>query len=134
MGEIDNNIVLMKRGRKFYINGDTINGLNDLLEKYNVTYKEGIEFVYLLKSKYGYKIGRSKNVHSRLRLFNVKLPFEFEVMGVIPTYDSILLEKKFHAHFLDKRLNGEWFALNGKDLLFWQQVSEVIYKDVFEKY
>lgn len=73
-------------------------------------------YVYLFASAFGYKIGRTRNIPSRTRVFNVKLPFDVRLLHVIETCDSVTLEKTIHDHFAAKRLNGEWFALSKDDV------------------
>lgn len=73
-------------------------------------------YIYVIKSEYGYKIGKSKNLQDRTRLFSVKLPFPIsvEISAWSPTYS--IKERDLHRRFAHKRLEGEWFALNGADL------------------
>ena len=35
-------------------------------------------FVYIIKSELGYKIGMTKSIHDRTKIFNVKLPIKWE--------------------------------------------------------
>ena len=74
-------------------------------------------YVYLLQSSTGYwKIGRTHSPNNRLKTFNVKLPFEVEYKHLIQTDDMYALETKLHERFKEKRINGEWFALNDGDV------------------
>lgn len=74
-------------------------------------------FVYLVRSTTGYyKIGRTKNPDSRIKMFEVKLPFEIELEVLIPTIDMNRLEAELHLRFADKRGQGEWFALTPEDV------------------
>lgn len=73
-------------------------------------------YIYILKSDFGYKIGKSKTLKSRLQLFSVKLPFEFEVEGFYKVSDMSAVEIYFHRKYDDKRLEGEWFDLNKENL------------------
>lgn len=76
-------------------------------------------YVYLLRSTTGYyKIGRTVNPDDRLTTFSVKLPFEVEYECVIQTHDRYGLEKALHTYYMDKRINGEWFALTVEDVAF----------------
>jgi len=72
--------------------------------------------IYVLKSQYGYKIGKSRRLHDRTRLFAVKLPFDFDVLitGWSPNYSAT--ERDLHRQFAEKRLEGEWFSLDERDL------------------
>jgi hypothetical protein len=73
-------------------------------------------YIYVIKSEYGYKIGKSRNLKDRTRLFSVKLPFpvSIEMSGWSPTYSQ--KERDLHRRFAHKRLEGEWFNLTGADL------------------
>ncbi|MBX0315225.1 GIY-YIG nuclease family protein [Planococcus glaciei] len=63
-----------------------------------------------------FKIGKTKNVEKRMNIFGVKLPFENKLIYLIKTGNHHQTEAAFHKHFADKRLEGEWFALNKEDL------------------
>lgn len=73
-------------------------------------------FVYLLKSPYGYKIGKTVNIKSRTRLFEVKLPFKFTLEHYAQFDDYSSAERQLHQQFGKKRLEGEWFDLNDQDV------------------
>lgn len=63
-----------------------------------------------------FKIGKTKNLEKRMNIFGVKLPFENKLIFLIKTGNHHQTEVAFHKHFSDKRLEGEWFALNKDDL------------------
>ncbi|QHJ72266.1 GIY-YIG nuclease family protein [Planococcus halotolerans] len=63
-----------------------------------------------------FKIGKTKNLEKRMNIFGVKLPFENKLIFLIKTGNHHQTEATFHKHFADKRLEGEWFALNKDDL------------------
>jgi len=64
-----------------------------------------------------FKIGKTKHVERRMNLFGVKLPFENKLIYLILTANYHQTEVAFHKHFSDKRLEGEWFALNQRRYL-----------------
>lgn len=72
--------------------------------------------IYVIKSPHGYKIGKSKRLHDRTRLFGVKLPFPIEVLMTGWFEDYSAAELRLHRRFSHKRLEGEWFDLNASDL------------------
>lgn len=76
--------------------------------------KSGV--VYLLKSAYGYKVGRTRNIPNRMRAFGVKLPFIYTIPLVAWFEDCHAAESRYHQRFADKRINGEWFDLNDSDI------------------
>lgn len=89
--------------------------------KYDKTYllnefRRDVGYVYFIKSAYGYKIGKAKNIKNRLKIFEVKLPFEFELKHYIKTIDYNELEVEIHDYFKDSIINGEWFQLEESDI------------------
>jgi hypothetical protein len=129
-GVIDIEVKITKRKGKFYDNyNNVILTLTDLLEiDNNIKYHGHLNFVYLLKSLYGYKIGKSRQIHNRVRFFYLKLPFDFTVENFILTSNCDKLELDLHDFFKVKNLNGEWFDLNNKDVLFFNQVKITLEK------
>lgn len=83
-------------------------------------------YIYLLQSVTGaYKIGRSKDPDDRLKTFEVKLPFEVSYVCTVETADMYMLEKKLHQLFEHKRINGEWFSLNDKDIAAIKALADI---------
>ena len=73
--------------------------------------KEG--FVYLLKSGTGeYKIGRTRDVPTRVNTLKIQLPFRIELVHSIRVSDYVKAEQYLHQKFSSVRLNGEWFNLS----------------------
>ncbi|MEY6431239.1 GIY-YIG nuclease family protein [Thioalkalicoccus limnaeus] len=73
-------------------------------------------YVYLIRSLYGYKIGKTKRMKERARLFSVKLPFDFEIAHYAWCADYHRAETILHRRYGHKRLNGEWFSLDHADV------------------
>lgn len=73
-------------------------------------------YVYLVRSKYGVKIGKSVDVRSRTRLFSVKLPFPTTVEHYAWFDDYSFAERDLHRRYHSKRLEGEWFDLSMDDV------------------
>lgn len=73
-------------------------------------------YVYLVRSPYGVKIGKSVNVKSRTRLFEVKLPFPITVEHYAWFEDYSFAERDLHRQYHAKRLEGEWFDLSSADI------------------
>lgn len=81
------------------------------------TFRFSTGYVYLLQSPTGaYKIGRSRDPQSRLRTFQVKLPFEVSYVAVIQSENMYSLERELHNRFEQQRVNGEWFNLSPEDV------------------
>ncbi len=87
--------------------------------KYNLGPRKNKGHVYVLKEfqTNTYKIGKSKKLEKRLKLFNVKLPFETELITSVEFKDYDLAEKLMHERFDNKRVGDtEWFHLSEEDL------------------
>lgn len=72
--------------------------------------------VYVLKSAYGYKVGRTRNVPARMRAFGVHLPFFYTIPLCAWFDDCVLAEGRYHDVFRSQRINGEWFDLSEDDI------------------
>lgn len=72
--------------------------------------------VYLLKSAYGYKVGRTRNVPARMRAFGVHLPITYTIPLCAWFEDCHVAERRYHDMFVNKRINGEWFDLTDQDV------------------
>lgn len=74
-------------------------------------------YVYLIRAETGqYKIGMSTRIGKRIRFFEIKLPFEIELVHSISCEDCAWTERQLHERYADKRIKGEWFALNADDV------------------
>ncbi len=65
------------------------------------------------------KIGRTKNVLSRLRSHRTANPYGIEILGVVPVWDDVYAERHIHEMFADQRVSSknEWFYLSPR--LWW---------------
>lgn len=75
-------------------------------------------YVYLIKSQHGFKIGKTINMKSRTRLFEVKLPFPIAVEHYAWFENYSEAERSMHQRFQEKRLEGEWFNLDAADIAY----------------
>lgn len=75
-------------------------------------------YVYLLRSEYGFKIGKTVSMKTRTRLFEVKLPFQFTVEHFAYFENYTEAERSLHDHFRSQRLEGEWFDLKPADISY----------------
>lgn len=93
--------------------------VQSLIEETNSKFDDTIKFIYIIKSDFGYKIGRTKKIESRYRTFNVKLPFDWHFLKVFPVNKNKVnkIEKFLHNQLGDKNMNGEWFILNDNDII-----------------
>ncbi|MGA3283856.1 MAG: GIY-YIG nuclease family protein [Verrucomicrobiota bacterium] len=74
------------------------------------------EYIYLTKSDFGYKIGRTTNPDKRPLSVAGNMPIKLTVITVIEVPDSIEAERRIHGQFAEKRLRGEWFSLDEHDV------------------
>lgn len=81
-------------------------------------------YIYVIKSDYGYKIGKTKNIKQRNKLFSVKLPFNFEYVLIKECKNYHNVEMILHNTFFEKHLNGEWFDLLNSDLIKIESIIE----------
>ncbi|MCG6146630.1 GIY-YIG nuclease family protein [Leptospira bandrabouensis] len=101
---------------------------NIQIEKQNRIKKAKAEdkgFIYILKSEFGYKIGKTKKPKERHAHFTVKLPFNFEKVFEIEVIGYHQREKDLHDLYNVKRINGEWFNLTESDLI---KIKEFLFK------
>lgn len=82
-------------------------------------------YVYLVRCGPYYKIGRTKDLSARISKLAILLPHPLLIIHTIPTDNPAELESCFHDHYSEKRLNGEWFNLDEKDIRYFSEFSEV---------
>jgi hypothetical protein len=75
-----------------------------------------IGFVYLMKSRRFYKLGRSNAAGRREYELGIQLPEKLKAIHVIRTDDPPGIEAYWHNRFEAKRKNGEWFDLDAADV------------------
>lgn len=73
-------------------------------------------FIYVLEAGSYIKIGRSKRVDNRIKTIDLQMPFKVKPLIILPTLNDAEAEKFLHATYANRRMNGEWFQLNGRDL------------------
>lgn len=87
-------------------------------------------FIYVMKCESYFKIGITNNVRKRLESLSCSIPFETTVVAVYSPkfkektkedtwrnrrrYNKV--EKYLHRYFANKRIRGEWFGLDQRDL------------------
>lgn len=81
-------------------------------KNYDSVKKKGM-ITYIIESQGFYKIGKTKNISTRLKCFNTHC-FNFKLIKII--YKDI--ESLLHLVFAEKRVKLEWFNLDDEDLLF----------------
>jgi hypothetical protein len=72
--------------------------------------------VYLFKSGHYYKIGKTNDTVRRGTEIRIQLPERVDLIHSIKTDDPSGIEAYWHRRFEPKRMNGEWFDLNTRDI------------------
>ena len=81
--------------------------------------------VYLLRAENGYyKIGQSSQPHKRIASIKGSMPLGMSLVHLVETKRYTELEKELHKRFAEKRVNGEWFALEPKDIAYIKGLHE----------
>lgn len=88
---------------------------------YKIAEHYKFNYVYVIKGTHKgqskYKIGKANDPQDRIKMFNVKIPFDIETVVTFRVKDALSLEKELHSNFSNKRLAGEWFDLDNNDLM-----------------
>ena len=75
-----------------------------------------IGHVYLIagayKGKTKFKIGKAVDIPQRLKTFEVRIPFDVELVFAIEVKNPKQVESQIHKIFGDYRVSGEWFDFN----------------------
>lgn len=84
-------------------------------------------FIYFAKKNNFIKIGRTKNVESRMKNLQGNHPTAapIELLHVISTKDYTQAERAFHTCFANKRIKGEWFQLTEEDIECIKEMKEI---------
>jgi hypothetical protein len=100
-----------------YLDGSLREKRKEISETKPAVKKKLPGFVYLILAENGlYKIGKAKDVSSRLRPFSVTFPMKFSLVHSFHSDNYSLAEAKLHDEFDGKRDVGEWFRLDSKDV------------------
>lgn len=78
-------------------------------------------YIYILKSKNLYKIGRAKSLKSRIKTYRTENPFGIRVILQKEVDDYIGIEDRLLRKFKNKQVRGEWFKLNKEDIKWLKQ-------------
>lgn len=68
-------------------------------------------YVYVLEAGPFYKIGRTKDLSSRIKTLSIQLPFPVKCIAAFPCEDTAAAERELHERFSEHRANGEWFMI-----------------------
>lgn len=80
---------------------------------------EKFNYVYIIEGTHKgvsrYKIGKANDIKDRISRFEVKIPFDINLICSFRVKDAISFESELHRVFAEKRLSGEWFNLDRED-------------------
>jgi hypothetical protein len=95
-------------------------GAQALIEKFEPIWQGNLPdagYIYCLSDQQGhYKLGRTKQLQTRLRALGTQPPFKIQLLFTHYVFNAPRYEKLLHQHFAKKRMNGEWFALDDSDI------------------
>ena len=74
--------------------------------------------IYILRAGEYFKIGKTSDLHRRIRDLKIQLPERADLLHTFYATDMTACEHWLHRIFRDQRSNGEWFRLRGDDLEF----------------
>lgn len=88
---------------------------------YNRVTANKFNYVYIIagthKGETKYKIGKANVLKDRIKRFDVKIPFDIDLLFSFRVKDALSLEGELHNKFKEKRLSGEWFDLSKDDMM-----------------
>jgi hypothetical protein len=120
LGEFGKNMIEM------YLDGSLLEKVKEERSKYGSVKKKSVSgYVYLILAENGlYKIGKAKNVSTRLQPFSVHFPMKWELVYTFQSDDYSKAEAQLHSKFADKRGVGEWFQLESDDVEYIKSIQD----------
>jgi len=85
-------------------------------------------FVYVIHTEHGYKIGKSSNVKNRINALSTIMPFEINKVDCFSVKNMNEAERYLHKKYNPKRKKGEWFDLLDCDLKNIYKILEAKYE------
>jgi len=74
------------------------------------------EYVYIIKTSFGSKIGMSRTPEVRIKSIVGSLPFGSEYYDYFLIDEAREKEDYFHKKYREQKIKGEWFNLSDKDI------------------
>jgi hypothetical protein len=129
-GEIPKTLIYNKKDHIFiYENKEhnfTINEIYSLMDIKVEVEKRG--FCYILESQIKnqnvYKIGSTNNLPRRFIQLKSIIPIPVRIYDYLLSPKYKQLESDFKKFFKKKKIKGEWFLLNKKDLFFIEEIKK----------
>ena len=81
------------------------------------------DYIYIVKCHQFYKIGITFDVDKRINFLQCGNPYPIEIIYLVRCPEVRLVEQSIHQCFIDKKIRGEWFILNDKDI---EDIKETI--------
>jgi hypothetical protein len=75
-------------------------------------------YIYLVECGEKYKIGTTRNLDKRIKVFSTEYAFKPVLLHSIYSPTPYESEESFHNDYAEYRLNGEWFDLPKGDVEF----------------
>jgi hypothetical protein len=72
--------------------------------------------IYLIKGGSLFKIGRSKDINSRIKNLYTGSPVDLSIIHLRETANSANVESRLHKYFSEYRHHGEWFKFDERQL------------------
>jgi len=79
---------------------------------------KGVVYLLKIKGESKYKIGVSSNFKKRYNQLASKMPYKLLIVHKINSNNMYHLEKELHNRFKNKKIKGEWFNLEEKDIKY----------------
>jgi hypothetical protein len=99
---------------------------NPTINTYHNEKQISIGYIYIFKSKIGYKIGTTKNVESRMKAIQTASGMPIEKIFSAKVENNFMVEKELHEEFNEQKIYGEWFSLSQFDIEFIKNYIESI--------
>lgn len=90
--------------------------INKIKYKFGLLESNPDQFIYIIKGKDYFKIGKTKNINRRMKEFKVSIPYSIKLNNLIKVSDMTEAEKYIHKICERSRVEGEWFSLSEKDI------------------
>jgi hypothetical protein len=82
-------------------------------------------FVYLMQWENEYKIGKAVDIERRRKRLSGELNRDITVLHRIFSHDYAQAETDLHQKYANKRLHGEWFALEAEDVAWLLLINQM---------
>lgn len=84
--------------------------------------KDKSGYIYLIESTWVYKIGKTKNISSRIKKYITENPNKITLIHAYHTKNCTKEEIRLHEKFQEKRVRWEWFHLSDTDINYIKQL------------